>query len=247
MDEERQAEDAGGRDRSAGMATSGTFMPCGPVPQSGVDRIEASELFAVARTLGMVFRQTVSLFCWATGASTIDDVTPEAIEVFCRTLSKVDARFGTVAHHLEMSVADVIASASTGGKSPRDGKTIARHRNRLRKLAAHNPARFEDRIDYNGAVRLTDDEIARLGGAGGHRGFLFVERLGEIRFAIALRVFDRMLEPSASARMLTPLLIEEAARTADDMEDHGSAFVATVHGERIILIPGFWNARASPD
>ncbi len=232
---------ADGDERSLAELKAGTFKDCGATAQSSSARIESSELVGIADLLDPVYRQTVTLFCWATEATIQDHVTADAVERFCAVMERVDCRFGTNPQHFEMTVADAAALASNNGGRPRGRSTIARHRNRLARIRDCPRPCLEARVRPPGWIELDASEAAHVNGTDRHRGYLFVERLGAIRAAIPLKTFDLMMR-SASANALAPVLVQEAAQAVGALQENGRAFVATFHRDRVLLIEGFWDA-----
>ncbi len=230
-------------ERSPAELKPGTFKPCGATPQSSSARIESSELVAIADLLEPTYRQTVAQFCWATGATTQDDVTAEAVERFCRVMERVGFRFGTNPTHFEMTVEDAVALAGQNGGRPRGRSTIARHRNRLARIRSWPRPCIEARVRPPGWIELDATEAAHVDGMDRHRGYLLVERLGAIRAAIPLKTFDLMMQSSSSPKVLAPVLVEEAAQIVAALQEQGRAFVATCHRDCVLLIiEGFWSA-----
>ena len=106
MDDETGAADGSGG--GAGLPT-GTFKPCGATPKSVSERIEDSELIGIADLNGPVYRETVRLFCWATGATEQSEITDDALERFCSVVQRVHRRFGTNLKHFESTVDDALS------------------------------------------------------------------------------------------------------------------------------------------
>lgn len=241
MDDEK----AGGTDcdgRPAAGLAPGTFKPCGVMPTTRAARIEASELMAIAGLLGPEYVQTAWLFGWATGATDQAEITGEEIERFGSVLSVISYRFGTNVVHFDLAPDEVVAIARRTGPRPRDRSTISRHRHRLARLRDASRPRFENRVDPNGWITLDADEALRIAGWDAHRGFLLIERLGVVRHGTHLKTVDLMLEPSASAKALARLLVQEAEQVRADLQERGRAFVVTRHGGRILIIRPFWDA-----
>ena len=200
-------------------------------------------MVAIADLLDPVSRQTATLFCWATGATTQDDVTAEAVERFCRVMERVGFRFGANQTHFEMTVEDAVALAGQNGGRPRGRSTIARHRNRLARIRSWPRPCIEARVRPPGWIELDATEAAHVDGMDRHRGYLLVERLGAIRAAIPLKTFDLMMQSSSSPKVLAPVLVEEAAQAVAALQEQGRAFVATCHRDCVLLIiEGFWCA-----
>lgn len=241
MSGETGKDGADGGERALAELKPGTFKNCGATPQSSSARIESSELVAIADLLEPVCRQTTFLFCWATGATTHDEVTAEAVEHFCAVMERVGFRFGTNPQHFEMTVEDAVALAEQNDGRPRGRSTIARHRNRLARIRdCHRPS-LEARVRPPGWIELDAGETAHFEGTHRHRGYLLVERLGAIRAAVPLTTFDLMMQ-SSSPKALAPALVQEAAQAVAALQQQGRAFVATFHRDCVLVIEGFWNA-----
>lgn len=231
-------EDLGGN--SCAGLPQGTYIPCGVAPQTAIMRIKNSDLMAAAVLLGSESVQTAKIFCWATGILTCAEVTPEAIQRFSEVMVKVGSRFGTHDAHFDLDVETVIADAVKNCSSPRDRTTIARHRNRLPKIAGVELPQFDDRIGAGLLFKVTGDEISNIGAWAKHWGFLLVERHGRIQHGIILDTVDCMMNPGASAESLAPVLIREAKQKIITVSEFGRAFVATRHEGIFRIIPGFW-------